>query len=220
VQRETGSERPASRSSNPSPTCEKARLSEEKPGPSGGLQHTDRGSPRERNLALDVSAADARTRAWPPANRRQIRYHEPTPGSQRFETVGIGEFSRPVSKRRGPVGLQADVADAAPESALGPTSREVARIAGALALGRPVGNPEANPAIPAALAPRLSREGRESGLSVYRRVGFGVDGAVLFGRPSRQHKGAHPIGLPSHGPWGVSPPYQIATSAARSGPAA
>lgn len=98
-----------------------------------------------------------------------------------MKRVWTGELSRPVSKRRGPVGLQGDRGAVAPESALGPTSREVGRTAGALALGRPVGNPEPNPSIPAALAPQLSREGRESGLSVYRRVGFGgmaSDGSI------------------------------------------
>ncbi len=53
-------------------------------------------------------------------------------------------------------------------------------MAGALALGRLVWNPEPNRSIPAALAPQLSRDGRESGLSVYRRVGFGVDGRIQF----------------------------------------
>jgi hypothetical protein len=38
------------------------------------------------------------------ANRRQSRYNVATPGSQRFETVGFGELSRPVSKGCGPVG--------------------------------------------------------------------------------------------------------------------
>lgn len=90
--------------------------------------------------------------------------------------VALGELSRPVSKRRGPVGLQGGRGEGAPESAPGATVADGRPSSGALALGRPVGGPEANPPIPTPLLPALSREGRESGLSVYRRVGFGVDG--------------------------------------------